>query len=143
MRDFCFNGTTHIATPLTSQLLEDYNISFILAFSPAESVFIDEVYTFVSHQVHTTGITGGRILFVNKHDPDGYFALYYTKISYSRFRTGDFSLRESELEFFDTEAVKESLSIIESATNATDRERSVFNLFYTIETRRLRNNESS
>lgn len=143
MRDFCFNGTTHISTPLSSQLLTDYNIAFILAFRPSETVFIDEIYTFSADQVHTTGISSGRILFVNKHEPDGYFALYYTKSSYSRFRVGDFNLAESDLEFFDTEAVKESLLIIESATNAVDRDRSVFNLFYTIETRRLKNNESS
>lgn len=142
MRDFLFNGITHIATPLTSQLLEDYNISFILTFSPPESVFIDEARTFSFSQIHTTGINNGKILFVNKYEPDGYFALFYTKQPVVKIKL-DLNIKEVELDFFDSEVVAESLSVIEAASRAVNRERSVFNLFYTIETKRLKNNNDN
>lgn len=137
MRDFCFNGTKHIACILTSQLIKDYNISFVVSFKKGETVFVDENHQFSRDQIHSTDLQNGKILFVNNYEPDGYFALFYTIGDYSTFPSSDFDLIEEELEFFDSESVKEAISVIESATKASDRSKAVFNLFYTIESKRL------
>jgi hypothetical protein len=143
MRDFTFNGKSHASIILTSQFLIDYNITFVIVLKHPETVFLDEIHNIDISQVHQSSVIGGRILFVNNTEQEGHRALFCTKTSHLTLKTGDIEVLEKELDFFDTEVVRDSLSAIESATGARNRARSVFDLFYTIESRRLKNNESS
>lgn len=138
MRSFYFNDEKHLPRLLTPQIINDYNISHVVAFVHEKFIFLDQICCdFEQDQIYSTGIKQGRVLFSSRQESSEHCALFYTTKPCANFTPGNFPLVQSELTFFDTENATDAALTLETSAHKPAINKLLFEVFYATEVKRL------
>lgn len=135
---FSFDHIKRQSRLLTSNLIETYNIAFVVQLAENRTVFNSGLMNINQENVAIGTIKEGHVLFVSRNDEFGCYAVFYTNNTYTESTLPSiFQLDENNITFFDKDNAIDAISTLKNLSDTVEISDLIFELFHDTEIKRL------